>query len=243
MTFCTKNSGYAGVCTFVRRSLLPEKSYLSIQAIFHLVNFELDEKYDDELIQECDQEGRVLLLEYSNVFILNIYFPAGIETSRTQFRRKFYELVQDIVVLLKQKKKHLILLGDFNTTCGILDSAYMLNDAETNGFVESFRSMSEWLEFLLLSEKYGLRDGIKDRSGGVGLVDVYRVLHPTERTAYTCFSTQLGGRKNNFGTRIDYILCDESLRDAIQTCSILSTMTGSDHLPVTAGIFVNLVSI
>ena len=44
----------------------------------------------------------------------------------------------------------------------------MLNDAETNGFVESFRSMSEWLEFLLLSEKYGLRDGIKDRSGGVG---------------------------------------------------------------------------
>ena len=36
-------------------------------------------KYDDELIQECDQEGRVLLLEYSNVFILNIYFPAGIE--------------------------------------------------------------------------------------------------------------------------------------------------------------------
>ena len=119
----------------------------------------------------------------------------------------------------------------------------MLNDAETNGFVESFRSMSEWLEFLLLSEKYGLRDGIKDRSGGVGQVDVYRVLHPTERTAYTCFSTQLGGRRNNLGTRIDYILCDESLRDAIQTCSILSTMTGSDHLPVTAGIFVNLVSI
>ena len=43
------------------------------------MNFELDEKYDDELIQECDQEGRVVLLEYSNVFILNIYFPAGIE--------------------------------------------------------------------------------------------------------------------------------------------------------------------
>lgn len=91
MTFCTKNSGYAGVCTFVRRSFLPEKSYLSIQAslryselihrILHLLNFELDEKYDDEFILECDQEGRVLLLEYSNVFILNIYFPAGIELS------------------------------------------------------------------------------------------------------------------------------------------------------------------
>ena len=39
MTFCTKNSGYAGVCTFVRRSLLPEKSYLSIQASCSYVEF------------------------------------------------------------------------------------------------------------------------------------------------------------------------------------------------------------
>lgn len=113
----------------------------------------------------------------------------------------------------------------------------MLNDAEANGYVESFRSMSEWLEFLLLSEKCDMRSRLIDRNGGVGFVDVFRILHPTERNAYTCFSTQLGGRKTNFGTRIDYILCDESLRDAIQTCTILSTMTGSDHLPVVAGIF------
>ena len=39
MTFCTKNSGYAGVCTFIRRSLLPEKTYLSIQASGYLVVF------------------------------------------------------------------------------------------------------------------------------------------------------------------------------------------------------------
>ena len=47
--------------------------------ILSRANLGIDDKYDNELILECDQEGRVLLLEYSNVFILNIYFPAGIE--------------------------------------------------------------------------------------------------------------------------------------------------------------------
>ena len=135
----------------------------------------------------------------------------------------------------------MILLGDFNTACGVLDSAYMLNDIEANGFVDWFRSMSEWLEFLLLPEKFASNGCVIGRDGGVGLIDSFRVLHPTERTAYTCFSTQLGGRKNNFGTRIDYILCDESLHDVIQTCSILSDMTGSDHLPVVAGTHMDLV--
>ena len=72
------------------------------------------------------------------------------------------------------------------------------------------------------------------RKGGLGFVDIFRVLHPDEKTAYTCFNTRFGARANNFGTRIDYILCDEGLRDCVVSSSILSEMKGSDHLPVIA---------
>ena len=67
------------------------------------------------------------------------------------------------------------------------------------------------------------------------MVDAFRVIHPTTRKAFTCFNTQLGTRQTNFGTRIDYILCDSVLKESIKDCTILSEMKGSDHLPVVAG--------
>ena len=67
------------------------------------------------------------------------------------------------------------------------------------------------------------------------MVDVFRVKHPDVLDAYTCFNTKLGGRSNNFGTRIDYILCSASLKDQIEACEIRRDLGGSDHLAVVAG--------
>lgn len=39
----------------------------------------IKKEYDSLFILECDEEGRVILLEYENVFLLNVYFPAGTE--------------------------------------------------------------------------------------------------------------------------------------------------------------------
>ena len=75
---------------------------------------------------------------------------------RKTFRFNFYELIRCLLRILKGKTTHFILLGDFNTTSSILDSAYMLNDVQVNGFVDWFRSMSDWLEDLLLSPTYTL---------------------------------------------------------------------------------------
>ena len=67
------------------------------------------------------------------------------------------------------------------------------------------------------------------------MVDVFRIKHPDVLDAYTCFNTKLGGRANNFGTRIDYILCSASLKDRIEGCEIRRDLGGSDHLAVVAG--------
>lgn len=167
---------------------------------------------------------------------LNSSFLASSDSEeRKEFRLQFYNLIRDIVSKLIHHKSHLILLGDLNTASGVLDSAYLENDFVTNGFVDRFRAMSEWLDGLLLPTSYVSLVQIPDREGGLGLVDAFRVIHPTVRKAFTCFNTLLGARETNFGTRIDYILCDSSLKESIEDCTILSEMKGSDHLPVVAG--------
>ena len=79
------------------------------------------------------------------------------------------------------------------------------------------------------------KEKMNNRENGCSLIDTYRILHPNQRNAYTCFCNQLGGRETNFGSRIDYIFCDQSLQESIQASDILSTMKGSDHLPVRTG--------
>ena len=67
---------------------------------------------------------------------------------------QFYNLIRDIIAKLMQRKPHLLLVGDLNTASGVLDSAYLENDFTTNGFVDRFRAMSEWLDGLLLPMSY-----------------------------------------------------------------------------------------
>ena len=75
---------------------------------------------------------------------------------RQEFRVQFYNLIRDLMARLMKHKAHLFLLGDLNTASGMLDSAYLENDFVTNGFVNRFRAMSEWLDGLLLPTSYEL---------------------------------------------------------------------------------------
>ena len=117
----------------------------------------------ESFLEEADREGRVLLSEFDNGYLLNVYFPAGVEwklkecvmgrednEERNSFRKQFYSTINRIVKCLQDTGKVVIVVGDFNTLCGLYDSAYMKYDVESKGFVEGIRSMSEWLESLLL---------------------------------------------------------------------------------------------
>lgn len=144
----------------------------------------------------------------------------------------------DLVKIIKVDCSNCILLGDFNTAIGIMDSAYAENDLDITGYLSVFRSMSDWLETLLSPEECFFYLLFMARDGGCGMIDCFRALHPSERNAYSCFNTKLKGRVNNFGTRIDYIVCTCPLRDCLVKCVIRSDVTGSDHLPVVAGLVV-----
>ena len=64
-------------------------------------------------------------------------------------------------------------------------------------------------------------------------IDTYRFLHPEQREAYTCWETLTSARVNNYGVRIDYILCDglRSKADLIN-CEHRTDVESSDHCPI-----------
>ena len=66
-------------------------------------------------------------------------------------------------------------------------------------------------------------------------IDSYRYLHPTQPKAYTCWETLTGARVNNYGVRIDYIICDGSGSKAnLIDCQLRTEIESSDHCPVMA---------
>ena len=66
-------------------------------------------------------------------------------------------------------------------------------------------------------------------------IDTYRYLHPDQREAYTCWETLTGARVNNYGVRIDYIVCDGlASKGHLIECQHRTEVESSDHCPVVA---------
>ncbi|XP_078677612.1 DNA-(apurinic or apyrimidinic site) endonuclease 2-like [Branchiostoma floridae x Branchiostoma belcheri] len=71
----------------------------------------------------------------------------------------------------------------------------------------------------------------KEPTGG-HFVDTFRFFYPTQRSAFTCWSTVTGARQTNYGTRIDYIFANRDFLDQFLDCTIMPEVEGSDHCPV-----------
>ncbi|CBK23625.2 uncharacterized protein [Blastocystis hominis] len=198
---CAHNGGYSGVITFLGSFSQHPKSTIY-------------QRYDSDFVKSADMEGRVCFTFFDNCAILNVYFPCGSEedSARCSFRERFYELIMDLVKIIKVDYPNCILLGDFNTAIACRIGWRLCYHPKSSSF---------YLAFMI-------------RDGGCGMIDCFRALYPSERNAYSCFNTKLKGRINNFGTRIDYIVCTRPLRNCLVECAIRSDVTGSDHLPVVA---------
>ncbi|VDM01726.1 unnamed protein product [Schistocephalus solidus] len=75
----------------------------------------------------------------------------------------------------------------------------------------------------------------------VSLIASGRLAQPNRQNAFSCWNTRTGARQTNYGTRIDYILCDTGLARRFppserfsSVCDLLVDVPGSDHCPVWA---------
>lgn len=185
--------GYSGVATYVKNT--PRKIYTGIG------------------IERFDNEGRILITEYDDFTLLNIYFPNGqMNEERLQYKLEFYEALIEYGEELKKKQPRLILCGDFNTAHREIDLKNPKANAKRSGFLPSEREMLD--KFL-----------------AHGYIDVFRYLYP-DKVQYSWWSYRMQAREKNVGWRIDYFYATKNLIDGILDCVIIDSVTGSDHCPI-----------
>ena len=160
-----------------------------------------------------DQEGRILMAEYEDFYLITVYVPnSGNELVRLPYRQKWDKAFATYLKKLDAVKPVLV-CGDLNVCHEPIDLARPKpNYNKSAGYTQA--------------EIDGFKRFMKN-----GLVDTFRSLHPDE-VAYSWWSFRAGAREKNIGWRIDYFLAGKALMPSVKEAFILPEVYGSDHCPV-----------
>lgn len=164
-------------------------------------------------LEDSEEEGRILTLEFAEFFLVNVYTP----NSQRDLARITYRLEWEDRILshLKEldERKPVILCGDLNVAHQEIDLRNPKSNQGNSGFTEEERGkMSALLE--------------------AGFVDSYRHFYPNQEGAYSWWSYMMKVRERNIGWRIDYFIVSETLCHRLTDAKIHSDVLGSDHCPV-----------
>lgn len=163
-------------------------------------------------IDKFDQEGRFLLLEFKDFYLLNTYFPhSQRELKRLDFKQEFNEAYLDFIKKIK-KDKPLILTGDFNVAHREIDLKNPKQNEKNAGFTPEERKFVDELISL-------------------GFIDTFRYFYPKEEK-YTWWSYRFHARDRNIGWRIDCFFTRKKDIKKVKKSEILDDVYGSDHCPV-----------
>ncbi len=170
-------------------------------------------------IEEHDQEGRVITLEFKNFYLVNCYTPnSGRELARLEYRMTWEDAFKEYLKQL-DKNKPVIICGDLNVAHKEIDLKNPKTNRKNAGFTDEERNkISNLLE--------------------AGFTDSYRKLYPDKENAYTWWSYMGNARAKNIGWRIDYFLTSNRICDKIKEAYIFDKILGSDHCPI--GLDINL---
>ena len=162
-------------------------------------------------IEEHDQEGRVITLEFEDYYFVTCYTPnSKKELARIDYRMEWEDA---FLAYLDTLNKPVILCGDLNVAHHEIDLKNPSSNHHNAGFSDQERNkMTE-----LLSHGY---------------IDTFRYLYPDKKDAYTWWSYMFKSRERNAGWRIDYFIVSDSLKERIKESLIYSDILGSDHCPI-----------
>ncbi|KNH07584.1 apurinic/apyrimidinic endonuclease [Perkinsela sp. CCAP 1560/4] len=205
--------GYSGTRVYVKKS------------IHHSVlGYTLDFTTDESSSSTIDDEGRVIIIEFDSIVVVNTYVPnAGDGLKRVDYRvkewdRKMEGCLQRINTYLTGtgKNKNVIWTGDLNVAERDYDRY----------FQKSYTEMGKCAGFSPME-----RDSFRQILQKNDMVDAFRALYPTAAPVYSFWSYRILGRKNNMGWRLDYFVLQKSLMKLVADCFMLPSVLGSDHCP------------
>ena len=164
-------------------------------------------------IPEYDNEGRLIIAEYDDFFLINGYFPNGQkDETRLRYKLDFYRDLFDYCNDLKSQGKNLIIVGDYNTAHKAIDLANPKQNENTSGFLPIER---DWIDQLI----------------DYGYVDTFRSFCD-KPDQYSWWSYRAGSRQRNVGWRIDYVFTNSEFLPQVSNAFIQPSIMGSDHCPV-----------
>ncbi|RYP44808.1 hypothetical protein DL768_008766 [Monosporascus sp. mg162] len=184
-----------------------------------------------------DSEGRCVILEFPAFVLIGTYAPANSDGTRDDYKTGYFDALDIRIRNLVAMGKRVVLTGDLNVVRDPIDTANIAERLRKEGMtVEDFFSTPTRRLFNQLvfgGNVQGERD--KGREKPV-LWDLGRLFHPTRQGMFTCWDTKKNCRPGNFGSRIDYVLCSDSMKDWFVDSNIQEGLMGSDHCPVFATI-------
>jgi exodeoxyribonuclease-3 len=188
-----ERKGYAGVALYTRRKPLD-------------VKYTLGES-------DLDLEGRVIIADYPNFTLMNIYFPnGGAGNKRVPYKLDFYNMFLKYADSLVKAGRKLVVCGDVNTAHKEIDLARPKENVKNTGFLPEERA---WM----------------DEFVNHGYVDTFRHFNK-EPDQYTYWDQKTGARARNVGWRIDYFFVSEDLLSSVTGAFIMPDVMGSDHCPI-----------
>ena len=148
-------------------------------------------------IEEHDQEGRVITLEFEDFFFVTVYTPnSQSELKRLEYRMKWEDDFREYLQKL-DREKPVIMTGDLNVAHEEIDLKNPKTNKKNAGFTQEERD--KFTELL-----------------NAGFVDSFRYLNPELAGAYTWWSYRFKAREKDAGWRIDYFVGSECWKEKIQ---------------------------
>jgi exodeoxyribonuclease-3 len=192
--FPTQKKGYSGVAIYSKDQPLEVSRDIGITAL--------------------DQEGRLIMAEYPNFTLINIYFPnGGGAPERLRYKLDFYDSFLELINRLHKKQPNIIFCGDVNVAHKALDLARPKENETHVGFLPIERA---WVDKVISNH----------------WIDVFRHFYPTLPDAYTYWDMKTFARERNVGWRIDYFFTSPEMIKKIKSIEILDQVLGSDHCPI-----------
>ena len=183
-------------------------------------------------IEKFDLEGRVITLEFKNVFLVASYHPnsgKGGVNPQTKLpanlpNRSIFDLgFEKYVIELKKTNKEVVVVGDLNVAPQGCDLYNPKGNKKTAGFTQEERD--NFARLLVNAE----------------MSDIWRHFNPVEKPEetlaenghYSYWSVRRGdARSTNKGWRVDLALISNSILDSVSQPFMRREFRGSDHTSI-----------
>lgn len=163
---------------------------------------------------EYDIEGRTIIAEYKNFFLINGYFPNGqADCGRVPYKLAYSrEIAKKALELKKKHRKEVIVCGDINSAHMPIDLKNPKTNQKNTGFLPIERA---WIDEFTYQ----------------GFNDVLRYKYP-EKIVYSFWSRRFNSRAKNVGWRLDYFFATDKIVKKVKDIYHQTDVYGSDHCPV-----------